>query len=86
MVLVDFPVTASFLTPEERAFVIWKKSKFLRASINVGYVDIRFAVEYDNSSVGEEQHFELRHVREAFLDWQVWSLSLINVVSAFAGM
>ncbi|KAI0708284.1 MFS general substrate transporter [Earliella scabrosa] len=40
-------------------------------------------LKYDNSSVGEEEHFELRHVREAFLDWQVWSLSLINVVSAF---
>ena len=26
-VLVDFPATAKFLTPEERAFVIWKKSK-----------------------------------------------------------
>ncbi|THH07739.1 hypothetical protein EW145_g3188 [Phellinidium pouzarii] len=24
-VLVDFPVTASFLTPEERAYVLWKK-------------------------------------------------------------
>ena len=26
-VMVDFPGTAKFLTPEERAFVIWKKSK-----------------------------------------------------------
>ncbi|ESK89448.1 mfs nicotinic acid transporter tna1 [Moniliophthora roreri MCA 2997] len=25
IVLVDFPATASFLTPEERAFVVWKK-------------------------------------------------------------
>jgi len=25
MVLVDFPITATFLTPEERAFVIWRK-------------------------------------------------------------
>lgn len=27
-VLVDFPVTAKFLTPEERAFVVYKKSAF----------------------------------------------------------
>ena len=27
-VLVDFPNTAKFLTPEERAYVIWKKSKY----------------------------------------------------------
>lgn len=27
--------------------------------------------EYDNSSVGEEEHFEMRHIKQAFLDWQV---------------
>ncbi|KAJ6594307.1 MFS general substrate transporter [Mycena capillaripes] len=52
-VLVDFPVTATFLTPEERAFVVWRK-------------------KYDNSSVGEEEHFEIRHLVEALTDWQVW--------------
>ncbi|RPD60521.1 MFS general substrate transporter [Lentinus tigrinus ALCF2SS1-6] len=34
--------------------------------------------KYDNSSVGEEEHFEWRHVKEALLDWQVWALSMIN--------
>jgi sugar phosphate permease len=52
-VLVDFPSTASFLTPEERAYIIHKK-------------------KYDNSSVGEEEHFEMRHLWAAILDWQVW--------------
>jgi len=52
-VLVDFPATAKFLTPEERAFVVWKK-------------------KYDNSSVGEEERFALRHVLAAFKDWQVY--------------
>lgn len=28
-------------------------------------------VEYDNSSVGEEEHFEMRHLIEATTDWQV---------------
>ena len=28
-VLVDFPSTAKFLTPEERAYVIWRKSMSL---------------------------------------------------------
>lgn len=28
LVLVDFPATAKFLTPEEKAYVIWKKSAF----------------------------------------------------------
>ncbi|EMD35571.1 hypothetical protein CERSUDRAFT_157398 [Gelatoporia subvermispora B] len=52
-VLVDFPSTASFLTLEERAYIIWRK-------------------KYDNSSVGEEEHFEVRHLWAAFTDWQVW--------------
>ncbi|TFK32744.1 MFS general substrate transporter [Crucibulum laeve] len=57
-VLVDFPVTASFLTPEERAFIVYKK-------------------KYDNSSVGEEEHFEMRHLRAALTDWQIWLHILI---------
>jgi len=58
VVLVDFPATAKFLTPEERAFVIHKK-------------------KYDNSSVGEEERFAVRHVWAAFTDWQVWLHILI---------
>ena len=27
--------------------------------------------EYDNSSVGEEEHFEMRHLIAAITDWQV---------------
>jgi len=58
IVLVDFPSTASFLTPEERSFIVWKK-------------------KYDNSSVGEEEHFEMRHFWAAVSDWQVWLHILI---------
>ncbi|GAW01825.1 MFS general substrate transporter [Lentinula edodes] len=58
LVLVDFPVTEKFLTPEEQAFVIWKK-------------------RYDNSSVGEEETFEAKHIYQAFTDWQVWIHILI---------
>ncbi|KAF5375707.1 hypothetical protein D9615_009368 [Tricholomella constricta] len=57
-VMVDFPSTAKFLTPEERAYIVWKK-------------------KYDNSSVGEEEHFELRHFISAVTDWQVWLHVLI---------
>lgn len=32
---------------------------------------IRSYTEYDNSSVGEEEHFEPRHLWAAFSDWQV---------------
>ena len=44
-----------------------------------------YPVEYDNSSVGEEEHFEWRHVREALSDWQVWLLSFINMTVLTAG-
>ncbi|KAI0816946.1 MFS general substrate transporter [Trametes gibbosa] len=57
-ILVDFPHTATFLTPEERAYVIHRK-------------------KYDNSSVGEEEHFEIRHIWETLLDWQVYFHILI---------
>lgn len=36
-----------------------------------------FRQEYDNSSVGEEEHFEMRHFWAAVLDWQVWLHILI---------
>ncbi|KII83239.1 hypothetical protein PLICRDRAFT_47390 [Plicaturopsis crispa FD-325 SS-3] len=68
-VLVDFPSTAAFLTPEERAFVVWKK-------------------KYDNSSVGEEEGFALRHIWAAFKDWQVavHILSYMSVITPVFGI
>ncbi|KJA21329.1 hypothetical protein HYPSUDRAFT_140840 [Hypholoma sublateritium FD-334 SS-4] len=65
-VLVDFPDTASFLTLEERAFIIHKKSE-----------------EYDNSSVGEEEHFEPRHFWAAVTDWQLY-LHILVYMSVIA--
>ena len=44
-----------------------------------------YLVEYDNSSVGEEEHFEWRHLRQALSDWQVWLLSFINMTVLTAG-
>ncbi|KAI0658144.1 MFS general substrate transporter [Cubamyces menziesii] len=66
-VLVDLPDTATFLTPEERAYVVHKKSTH----------ELIFA-EYDNSSVGEEEHFELRQLWETLTDWRVIVCALIN--------
>ncbi|KAF9444269.1 MFS general substrate transporter [Macrolepiota fuliginosa MF-IS2] len=69
LVLVDFPATAGFLTPEERSFVIWRK-------------------KYDGSSVGEEEHFEMRHFWAAVSDWQVWLHILIymSVIAPLYGI
>ncbi|KAF8199837.1 MFS general substrate transporter [Mycena galopus ATCC 62051] len=65
-VLVDFPVTATFLTPEQRSFVVHVK-------------------KYDNSSVGEEEQFEMRHVVEALTDWQVW-LHMFNYMAIITNL
>ncbi|KAJ7045902.1 MFS general substrate transporter [Mycena alexandri] len=44
--------------------------------------------KYDNSSVGEEEHFEMRHLVSALLDWQVWLHILIymSVVGPLYGI
>lgn len=34
-------------------------------------------IEYDNSSVGEEEHFEMRHFWAVLSDWQLWLHILI---------
>ena len=68
-VVVDSPSTATFLTPQERAYLVWRKSvlsQFLRT--DMGWR----ALEYDNSTVGEEEDFAIRHVIAAFTDWQVY--------------
>ncbi|KAJ8488388.1 hypothetical protein ONZ45_g13974 [Pleurotus djamor] len=70
IVLVDFPATASFLTPEERAFIIHKKSQ--PSCILTCDRCLTKLAEYDNSSVGEEEHFSVSHIWAALLDWQVW--------------
>lgn len=80
LVLVDFPNTARFLTPEERAFVIHKKSAASGCVLfaHVWLIEIP-SLEYDNSSVGEEEHFAIGHLVAALSDWQVWLHILIYV-------
>jgi len=63
-----------FLTPEERSYLVWRKSAcsdpLLQVMLTVG-------AEYDNSSVGEEEHFEMRHLWAAFTDWQIYMHILV---------
>ncbi|KAF9234655.1 MFS general substrate transporter [Melanogaster broomeanus] len=44
--------------------------------------------KYDNSSVGEEERFAIRHVVAAFTDWQVWLHVLVyySIVAPLAGI
>jgi hypothetical protein len=78
-VLVDFPATSTFLTPQERSYVIWRKSKYtpnFASVLMISWTDF-VKIEYDNSSVGEEEHFEMRHFWAVLSDWQLWLHILI---------
>jgi len=57
-VLYDFPETASFLTEEERAFVIYR---------------LKYQGSHDAEvKVAEAEKFKWKYVKDAFLDWQIW--------------
>jgi MFS family permease len=59
--LFDFPETASFLTEEERAFVVYR----------LKYQN--FKEEADGGvRVAQDDSFQWKFVKSAFLDWQIW--------------
>lgn len=60
--LYDFPETASFLTEEERAFVVYRL-KYQGAS-NETVNGVR---------VAQDDTFQWKFVKSAFLDWQIWT-------------
>jgi len=57
-VLFDFPETASFLTPEERAFIVYR---------------LKYQGQNeDEDKVAQDDQFKWKFVKDAFLDWQIW--------------
>ncbi|KAI2468774.1 MFS general substrate transporter [Annulohypoxylon bovei var. microspora] len=61
-VLHDFPETASFLTPKEREFVVFR----------LKYQGQLRGKELGQTQVAQAEEFEWRYVFEAFKDWQIW--------------
>ncbi|KAF1988899.1 MFS general substrate transporter [Aulographum hederae CBS 113979] len=64
-VLYDFPETASFLTSEERAFVVWRlkyQAQAQQASTDTA----------PGTLVAQADEFRWQYVRDAFKDWQIW--------------
>jgi MFS family permease len=59
-VLFDYPGTASFLTEEERAFIIYRL-KYQGQS-----------QDPNRGQVAQADEFKWKYVRDAFLDWQIW--------------
>lgn len=58
--LHDFPETATFLTEEERAFVVFRLKYQGQSKRN------------DHAMVAQADDFKWKYVRQAFLDWQIW--------------
>jgi MFS family permease len=59
-ILFDFPETATFLTEEERAFVVYRLK--YQGSANESEV-----------KVAQDDTFQWKYVKAAFLDWQIWT-------------
>ncbi|KIM57699.1 hypothetical protein SCLCIDRAFT_28656 [Scleroderma citrinum Foug A] len=57
IVMVDYPSSAKFLTPEEKQFIIQRRE---------------FSQVDDGGDIGAQ-------IRGAFMDWQIWALSLIQI-------
>ncbi|PNP40200.1 hypothetical protein TGAMA5MH_07855 [Trichoderma gamsii] len=63
--LFDFPETASFLTEEERAFVI-HRLKYQ------GQVQLLADGTPNQAQVAQAEEFQWKYVWQAFTDWQIW--------------
>jgi hypothetical protein len=63
--LFDFPETASFLTEEERAFVI-HRLKYQ------GQVQLLADGTANQAQVAQAEDFQWKYVWQAFTDWQIW--------------
>lgn len=57
--LFDFPETASFLTEEERAFVVYR-------------LKYQGQNKDDDVQIAQDDSFQWKYVKAAFLDWQIW--------------
>ncbi|KAL7274768.1 hypothetical protein RUND412_002322 [Rhizina undulata] len=80
-VLFDFPETASFLTEEERRFVVWRLKYQGSQDVSLVKAAARKAAGEEEKNVGgqparvqiaEAQEFSWKYVRDAFSDWQIW--------------
>jgi hypothetical protein len=60
--LYDFPETASFLTEEERAFVVFR----------LKYQGQQQTAGHSQARVAQTDEFKWKYVWDAFKDWQIW--------------
>jgi hypothetical protein len=66
-IIQDFPETATFLTAEERAFVVHR----------LKYQGQVKGAEVTDLQVAQAEEFQWKYVKDAFADWQIW----VNIVA-----
>lgn len=69
----DFPETASFLTPEERAFVAYR----------LKYGHQRETMDEVTMQIPQSEDRNRIFIKAAFLDWQIWiaGMATLGIVS-----
>lgn len=60
--LYDFPETATFLTEEERAFVVYR----------LKYQGQGPKQDPSRPQVAQAEEWKWQYVKDAFVDWQIW--------------
>jgi MFS family permease len=63
----DFPDTASFLTEDEKAFVIHRLKYQGQTRLSSGDAE-----NQERAQVEQAEEFEWKYVWQAFKDWQIW--------------
>lgn len=63
LMLYDFPETATFLTEAERAFVVYR----------LKYQGSKEQTDEGGVRVAQDDTFQWKFVKSAFLDWQIWT-------------
>ena len=68
--LYDFPETASFLTEEEKEFVLFRLKYQGGGMQNATSEDV-------GARVKEAEEFKWAYVWQAFRDWQIWTMVIV---------
>jgi hypothetical protein len=66
----------SYVSDTRRACLCHLEEELVHSAPSNNIISSNVPPEYDNSSVGEEEHFEKRHFYAVLRDWQVgWYIS-----------
>jgi len=77
-VMVDSPASATFLTADEKRFVVDAQREWCLHCYRLA-LNLMRSTGQDSPSQGEEEHFEMRHLWAAISDWQVYLFGVVSL-------